>query len=254
MRVPGRFLVGDGRVVDAVRGRRAAVRLARARGGRARAAERRRQRLRDPLRRRLRPVRAARARRTTDSRSSGPASNRSKASATRRRSSTTARCWRPPAPSGSRRGSASTTSRSPGWFTEVGEGGFVDDHAGRTSGPATSPSARRRSATSRSGGSRSTSRWPTRRSTPRAECRSARSTGAGLRRYGATLLAQRDAWRELRGGSGPVATIHNLVPLFALAEDPETHRWHDVADEITWRIWIRRRPRRRPRAPGTGRT
>ena len=32
--------------------------------------------------------------------------------------------------------------------------------------------------------------------------------------YRGVLLAQRDAWRELRGGGAPVATIHNLSPLF----------------------------------------
>ena len=53
---------------------------------------------------------------------------------------------------------------------------------------------------------------------------------------GATLLAQRDAWRELRGGGKPVATIHNLSPIF----DRET-----VGDltakleEMYWDVWMR---------------
>ena len=36
--------------------------------------------------------------------------------------------------------------------------------------------------------------------------------------FGGTLLAQRDAWRELRGSGQPVATIHNLSPIFAVGQ------------------------------------
>ncbi|MGZ8766672.1 MAG: family 1 glycosylhydrolase [Acidimicrobiia bacterium] len=128
----------------------------------------------------------------------------------------------------------------PGWFTEVGEGGFVDDHArsyfwarhvafcAETFGdlvfgwkPINEPMAYA-AVYAEGGRPKHTIDW-----------------GRAFERYGATLLAQRDAWRELRGGTGPVATIHNLVPLFTLDDDPETRRWFDVADEITWRIWIR---------------
>ena len=61
-------------------------------------------------------------------------------------------------------------------------------------------------------------------------------------------------WRELRGGTGPVATIHNLVPLFTLDDDPETRRWFDMADDITWRIWIRADRDGVLALAGTGRT
>jgi beta-glucosidase len=52
---------------------------------------------------------------------------------------------------------------------------------------------------------------------------------------GAILLAQRDAWRELRGGGKPVATVHNLSPVFG----------RDVGDkamklnEMYWNVWMR---------------
>ncbi len=92
----------------------------------------------------------------------------------------------------------------PGWFTEIGEGGFVDDRArsyywarhvafcAETFGdlvfgwkPINEPGA------------------------------FAGIYPHGQKRFdmlGAILLAQRDAWRELRGGGKPVATIHNLSP------------------------------------------
>jgi beta-glucosidase len=128
----------------------------------------------------------------------------------------------------------------PGWFTEEGEGGFVDDHArsyfwarhvafcAETYGdlvfgwkPINEPMAYT-AVYAEGGRPKHTVDW-----------------ARAFDRYGATLLAQRDAWRELRGGKGPVASIHNLVPLFALDADPETRRWFDVAEEITWRIWTR---------------
>jgi beta-glucosidase len=120
----------------------------------------------------------------------------------------------------------------PGWFTEVGEGGFIDDHArsyfwarhvafcAETFGdlvfgwkPINEPGAFA------------------------GNYLQPRHSGSG-RRFevlGATLLAQRDAWRELRGGGKPVATIHNLSPIFA----------RDVGDlaarlnENTWTVWMR---------------
>jgi beta-glucosidase len=111
----------------------------------------------------------------------------------------------------------------PGWFTELGEGGFVDERArsyywarhvafcAETFGdlvygwkPVNEPSAY----------ARLYYRGPARR----------------FDVLGATLLAQRDAWRELRGGGKPVATIHNLSPIFG--SSPR-------AEEMIWQVWMR---------------
>lgn len=57
--------------------------------------------------------------------------------------------------------------------------------------------------------------------------------------YRGILLAQRDAWRELRGGGRPVATVHNLSPLFPVDESiPAGHNTRDV-DELMWNVWMR---------------
>ncbi len=57
--------------------------------------------------------------------------------------------------------------------------------------------------------------------------------------YRGTLLAQRDAWRELRGGGKPVATIHNLSPVFAMHDTPECKNARDTIDDVLWGIWLR---------------
>ena len=107
----------------------------------------------------------------------------------------------------------------PGWFTEMGEGGFVDDRArsyfwarhvsfcAETFGdlvfgwkPINEPSAY--SGIYAQGG----------RPAPARDWRRVFDV------LGAMLLAQRDAWRELRGGGKPVATIHDLSPIVPLAE------------------------------------
>jgi beta-glucosidase len=66
-----------------------------------------------------------------------------------------------------------------------------------------------------------------------------RDLGAFLDAYRGILLAQRDAWRELRGGSAPVATIHNLSPVFAVVDSREGRRARDSVDEILWGVWLR---------------
>jgi beta-glucosidase len=128
----------------------------------------------------------------------------------------------------------------PGWFTEIGEGGFVDDRArsyfwprhvafcAETFGdlvfgwkPINEPAAY--SMIYRSGG-----RPP-----------AALDWGKVLDTYSATLLAQRDAWRELRGSGQPVATIHNLSPIFAAGQTVQTTRVVDALGAIVWRIWMR---------------
>ena len=57
--------------------------------------------------------------------------------------------------------------------------------------------------------------------------------------YRGILLAQRDAWRELRGGGTPVATIHNLSPLFPVDDSvPAEHNTRDI-DALMWGVWMR---------------
>jgi beta-glucosidase len=53
------------------------------------------------------------------------------------------------------------------------------------------------------------------------------------------LLAQRDAWRELRGGGQPVATIHNLSPFFALADNVQTDDMLAKLEAMYWTVWMR---------------
>ena len=57
--------------------------------------------------------------------------------------------------------------------------------------------------------------------------------------YRGTLLAQRDAWRELRGAGMPVATIHNLSPVFAMFDTRECREARDAIDDALWGIWLR---------------
>ena len=56
---------------------------------------------------------------------------------------------------------------------------------------------------------------------------------------GAMLLAQRDAWRELRGGGKPVATIHNLSPVFTVADTIPADTMHARLDAMMWDVWMR---------------
>ncbi|HEV7524827.1 MAG TPA: family 1 glycosylhydrolase [Acidimicrobiia bacterium] len=119
----------------------------------------------------------------------------------------------------------------PGWFTELGEGGFVDDHA--------------------------RSYYWSRHVAFCAETfgdlvfgwKPINEPGAyagiyphGKKRFdmlGAILLAQRDAWRELRGGGKPVATIHNLSPVFTVANTVPADTMQAKIDAMTWDVWMR---------------
>ncbi len=56
---------------------------------------------------------------------------------------------------------------------------------------------------------------------------------------GASLLAQRDAWRELRGGGKPVATIHNLSPIFTVADTIPADKMRDRIEAMIWGVWMR---------------
>lgn len=128
----------------------------------------------------------------------------------------------------------------PGWFTEIGEGGFLDDRArsyhwprhvafcAETFGdlvhgwkPINEPAAY--SATYLQGGR------------PKSMLDLQRVYDA----MGAMLLAQRDAWRELRGGGRPVATIHDLSPVFVVADTVPAARTARAIEEFAWRMWVR---------------
>jgi len=127
----------------------------------------------------------------------------------------------------------------PGWFTETGEGAFVDDRArsyfwprhvafcAEAFGdlvhgwkPINEPAAY--AAIYTQGG-----RAPSRRDWRKV-----------FDVLGGVLLAQRDAWRELRGG-GPVATIHSLQPVFRVAETVQAQQVADALEAAIWTVWMR---------------
>ena len=63
--------------------------------------------------------------------------------------------------------------------------------------------------------------------------------GKFLDAYRGILLAQRDAWRELRGGRAPVATVHNLSPLFPIDDSVPAEHNAATVEELMWNVWIR---------------
>jgi beta-glucosidase len=118
----------------------------------------------------------------------------------------------------------------PGWFTELGEGGFVDDHARSYHW------ARHVAFCAETFGDLVFGWKPV--NEPAAY---AAVYPHGKRLFdmlGAMLLAQRDAWRELRGGGKPVATIHDLSPAFTLAETVPAGRTRDGFEALTWKVWM----------------
>ena len=140
----------------------------------------------------------------------------------------------------------------PGWFTEVGEGGFGDERArsyfwprhvafcAETFGdlvygwkPINEPAAY--SSIYRTGGRQ-----------PRAP-----RLGQGVRHARRILIAQRDAWRELRGSGQPVATIHNLAPVFPVGQTVQTTNVVRALDEVDLERVDARGSRRCARAPRT---
>jgi beta-glucosidase len=118
----------------------------------------------------------------------------------------------------------------PGWFTELGEGGFIDEHARSYYW------ARHVAFCAETFGDLVFGWKPV--NEPAAY--------AGIyphhkRRFdmlGAILLAQRDAWRELRGGGKPVATIHDLSPVFTTADTLPADHMRDRVEAMTWTIWM----------------
>jgi beta-glucosidase len=128
----------------------------------------------------------------------------------------------------------------PGWFTEAGEGGFVDDHArsyfwarhvafcAETFGDLVHGWKLVNEPNAYAGIYATGARPP-----------AARDWRRVFDLYGATLLAQRDAWRELRGGGAPVATIHNLAPIHAVDDSVPAAKWAGALEELTWSVWLR---------------
>jgi beta-glucosidase len=123
----------------------------------------------------------------------------------------------------------------PGWFTEMGEGGFLDDRARSYYW------ARHVAFVAETFGDLVFGWKPINEPSAYSFIYGARRGDAAKRfdMLGATLLAQRDAWRELRGGGKPVATIHNLSPVFAVADTVPASRALRSYEEGIWNVWMR---------------
>ena len=129
----------------------------------------------------------------------------------------------------------------PGWFTEIGDGAFRDDHARSYYW------ARHVAFCAEQFGDLVFGWKPINEPfgyaalsyqlgvlPPRRQ-----NFGEMIEAYRGILLAQRDAWRELRGAGTPVATIHNLSPLFSVDDSvPAAHHTRDI-DELMWGVWMR---------------
>jgi len=119
----------------------------------------------------------------------------------------------------------------PGWFTELGEGGFVDDHARSYHW------ARHVAFCAETFGDLVFGWKPI--NEPSAYAGVYPHHKKRFDMLGAVLLAQRDAWRELRGGGKPVATIHDLSPIFALADTVPADRMRAGLEAMIWDVWMR---------------
>jgi beta-glucosidase len=118
----------------------------------------------------------------------------------------------------------------PGWFSEIGEGGFVDDHARSYHW------ARHVAFCAETFGDLVFGWKPVNEPSAYAAVYPHRKRLFDV--LGAMLLAQRDAWRELRGGGKPVATIHDLSPVFAVAETLPADQMRDVVETMMWKVWM----------------
>jgi beta-glucosidase len=128
----------------------------------------------------------------------------------------------------------------PGWFTETGEGAFADDRARSYFWP------RHVAFCAETFGDLVFGWKPINEPTAYAALYASGGAPAASRDWrkvfdvlGGTLLAQRDAWRELRGGGAPVATVHNLSPLFDVGRTVRSRRVLDAVEAATWRVWLR---------------
>jgi beta-glucosidase len=118
----------------------------------------------------------------------------------------------------------------PGWFTELGEGGFLDDHARSYHW------ARHVAFCAETFGDLVFGWKPVNEPGAYAGIYPHRKRRFDM--LGAVLLAQRDAWRELRGGGKPVATIHDLSPVFTVADTVPADRMRDGVEAMMWKVWM----------------
>ena len=119
----------------------------------------------------------------------------------------------------------------PGWFTEIGEGGFVDDRARSYYW------ARHVAFCAETFGDLVFGWKPVNEPGAYALVYPHRKNRVDM--LGAVLLAQRDAWRELRGGGKPVATIHDLSPVFTVADTLPAEQMRDRVEAMIWNIWMK---------------
>jgi beta-glucosidase len=120
----------------------------------------------------------------------------------------------------------------PGWFTEMGEGGFVDDRARSYYW------ARHVAFCAETFGDLVFGWKPINEPGAYAGIYY-RGRARRFEVLGATLLAQRDAWRELRGGGKPVATVHNLSPVFNVAGTVPADKMMPRINAMLWDVWMR---------------
>ncbi len=119
----------------------------------------------------------------------------------------------------------------PGWFTEMGDGGFVDDRARSYYW------ARHVAFCAETFGDLVFGWKPV--NEPAAYAGIYPHAKKRFEMLGAMLLAQRDAWRELRGGGKPVATVHNLSPIFTVADTVPADSMRDRLEAMIWEVWMR---------------
>jgi beta-glucosidase len=119
----------------------------------------------------------------------------------------------------------------PGWFTEMGEGGFVDDRARSYYW------ARHVAFCAETFGELVFGWKPINEPGAFASIYSQNHRKFDI--LGAILLAQRDAWRELRGGGKPVATIHNLSPCFNVGHTVPADKLIPRLEAMIWNVWMR---------------
>ncbi len=119
----------------------------------------------------------------------------------------------------------------PGWFTEIGDGGFLDDR-GRSY-----YWARHVAFVAETFGDLVFGWKPI--NEPGAYAGIYPTKARRFDVLGAILLAQRDAWRELRGGGKPVATVHDLSPNYKVGHTVKTDRLYDAVENMMWKVWMR---------------
>ena len=128
----------------------------------------------------------------------------------------------------------------PGWFTELGEGGFRDDKTRSYFW------ARHVAYCAETFGDLVAGWQPLHQPTAYASdafLNGVHPPGAqNPAKFAETLrgmvFAWRDAWRELRGGP-PVATALNLAPIFSIDNSPVAEQYARDADAVIWKVWMR---------------